>query len=271
MESNHMALTPPDLPETLIYEVEEHIATLTLNRPERYNAISPEMRTGIRAAFNTANADDEVWVIVFRAVGEKAFCAGADLGSTVKNLTATPETQLREVVPDPAKRHFHDVFKPIIAAINGICTAGGLEMMQGTDIRIASENARFGLGEVRWGIVPLGGSHVRLPRQIPWAVAMELLLTGDMIPAERAREIGLVNQVVPLAELHETAWNLAKRLTKNGPLALRTAKESAVRSMFLEPAFVNDFYLAQRVFFSDDAKEGPLAFKEKREPKFTGH
>jgi len=118
-----MALTPPDLPETLIYEVEEHIATLTLNRPERYNAISPEMRTGIRAAFNTANADDEVWVIVFRAVGEKAFCAGADLGSTVKNLTATPETQLREVVPDPAKRHFHDVFKPIIAAINGICTA----------------------------------------------------------------------------------------------------------------------------------------------------
>jgi len=265
-----MPLTPPDLPGTILYDVKEHIATVTLNNPDRYNAVSPEMRTGIRSAFNTANADDDVWVIIFNAVGEKAFCAGADLTSTVKDLTATPETQLREVVPDPAKRHFHDVFKPIIAAVNGVCTAGGLEMLQGTDIRIASENARFGLGEVRWGIVPLGGSHVRLPRQIPWAVAMEILLTGDMIPAERAREIGLVNRVVPLEDLQQTTWDLAKRLTKNGPLALRTAKESVVRGMFLEPAFVNDFYLAQRVFFSEDAKEGPLAFKEKRDANFTG-
>lgn len=259
-----------DLPDTLRYEVKDHIAVLTLNRPDRYNAVTPEMRTGIRAAFAGANADDDVWVIVFRAEGEKAFCAGADLGSTVQDLTATPETQLREVVPDPSKRHFSDVFKPIIAAVNGICTAGGLEMLQGTDIRIASENARFGLGEVRWGIVPLGGSHVRLPRQIPWAVAMEILLTGDMIDAERAREIGLVNRVVPLEDLYDATLALAERLCQNGPLALRTAKESVVRSMQLEPAFVNDFYLASRVFYSEDAKEGPKAFKEKRKPEYKG-
>lgn len=259
-----------DLPETLRYEVKDHVAVLTLNRPERYNSVTPEMRTGIRAAFAEAEADDEVWVIVFRAEGEKAFCAGADMGSTVKDLTATPESQLREVVPDPTKRHFSDVFKPIIAAVNGICTAGGLEMLQGTDIRIASANARFGLGEVRWGIVPLGGSHVRLPRQIPWAVAMEILLTGDMIDAERAREVGLVNRVVPLADLHDTTMALANRLCENGPLALRTAKESVVRSMQLDAAFANDFYLASRVFYSEDAKEGPKAFKEKRKPEYKG-
>jgi enoyl-CoA hydratase len=257
-----------DLPETLLYEVKEHIAIITLNRPERYNSITPEMRTGLREAFNTANADDDIWVIIFQAAGEKAFCAGADLGSTVKNLTTTPDSQLREVVPDPTKRHFSDIYKPIIAAVNGICTAGGLEMLQGTDIRIASENARFGLGEVRWGIVPLGGSHVRLPRQIPWAVAMEILLTGDMIEAERAREIGLVNRIVPLAELHDAAFALASRLCENGPMALRTAKESVVRSMQLDAAFANDFYLASRVFYSEDAKEGPKAFKEKRKPDY---
>lgn len=259
-----------DLPDTLRYEVKDHVAVLTLNRPERYNAVTPEMRTGIRSAFNEANTDDDVWVILFRAEGEKAFCAGADLGSTVKDLTATPESQLREVVPDPTKRHFSDVYKPIVAAVNGICTAGGLEMLQGTDIRIASENARFGLGEVRWGIVPLGGSHVRLPRQIPWAVAMEILLTGDMIDAERAREIGLVNKVVPLAELEDAAFAMANRLCENGPLALRTAKESVVRSMQLDAPFANDFYLASRVFYSEDAKEGPKAFKEKRKPQYKG-
>ena len=256
------------LPETILYEVRERVAVITLNRPERYNAVSPEMRVGIREAFAAANADDDVWVILFQAAGEKAFCAGADLSSSVKDLTSTPETQLREFVPDPTKRHFHDIYKPIIAAVNGICTAGGLEMLQGTDIRLASENARFGLGEVKWGIVPLGGTHVRLPRQIPWAVAMELLLTGDMIGAERAREVGLVNYVVPLEELHQRAFDLAVRLTKNGPLALRTAKESVVRGMGLEAAFANDFYLSSRVFYSEDAKEGPAAFKEKRDPKY---
>lgn len=257
-----------ELPATVRYEVTEHVATIELNRPERLNAVTPEMRFAIRDAFGEANQDDQVWVIVFQAVGDRAFCAGADMGSDISELTRTPETLLRDVVPDPAKRHFSDVFKPIICAVNGVATAAGMEMMLGTDIRIAADTARFGLGEVRWGIVPLGGSIVRLPRQIPWAAAMEILLTGDLISAQRAYEIGLINRVVPFGELKEATRAFAARLCRNGPLALRTAKESAVRSLALETPFTQDFYLSSRVFSTWDAQEGPQAFKEKRDARF---
>jgi enoyl-CoA hydratase len=257
-----------DLPDTVRYWVDEHVATVELNRPERLNAITPEMRFAIRKAFAEANTDDQVWVIVFQAVGDRAFCAGADMQEDIAQLTRTPDALLRDVVPDPTKRHFSDVFKPIICAVNGVATAAGMEMLLGTDIRIAADSARFGLGEVRWGIVPLGGSIVRLPRQVPWAVAMEILLTGDLISAERAREVGLVNRVVPMADLREETASMATRLCRNGPLALRTAKESAVRSLGLESAFVQDFYISSRVFATEDAKEGPAAFKEKRDAKY---
>ena len=171
---------------------------------------------------------------------------------------------------DPTKRQFSDVFKPIIAAVNGLCIAGGLEMLQGTDLRIAAEHATFGLGEVRWGIIPAGGSHIRLPRQIPWAVAMELLLTGQPIDAQRAYQIGLVNRVVPRGEALGAAVELAEKICKNGPLAVRTAKEIAVRSLGLEAGFILEKSLAARVFESEDAKEGPRAFAEKRPALFTG-
>jgi enoyl-CoA hydratase len=171
---------------------------------------------------------------------------------------------------DHTKRPFSDVFKPIICAVNGFCIAGGLEFMQGTDIRIAAEHATFGLGEVRWGIIPTGGSHIRLPRQIPWAIAMELLLTGRPITAQRAYDIGLVNEVVPAAELMATAMKWAETICKNGPFAVRTAKEIAVRALNLEPGFVLEKALGQRVIDSEDAKEGPAAFAEKRPPRFKG-
>jgi enoyl-CoA hydratase len=171
---------------------------------------------------------------------------------------------------DPTKRPFSDICKPIIAAVNGFCIAGGMEFLQGTDLRVAAENATFGLGEVRWGIIPTGGSHIRLPRQIPWAVAMELLLTGQTIDARRAYEIGLVNQVVPFDQLLPASLQLAEKICKNGPLAVRTAKEIAVRALALEPGFVLEKALGARVFASEDAKEGPRAFTEKRKPRFTG-
>jgi len=145
-----------------------------------------------------------------------------------------------------------------------------MEFMQGTDIRIAAEGASFGLGEVRWGIIPTGGSHIRLPRQIPWAVAMEMLLTGKPISAERAYDIGLVNEVVAFEDLMPSAMRWAEAICANGPLAVRTAKEIAVRSQNLEPGFVLEKALGQRVFDSEDAKEGPRAFAEKRPAKFTG-
>jgi enoyl-CoA hydratase len=171
---------------------------------------------------------------------------------------------------DSTKRQFSDVFKPIIAAVNGHCIAGGMEMLAGTDLRVAAEHATFGLGEVRWGLIPSGGSHIRFPRQIPWALAMELLLIGEPIDAQRAYEVGLVNRVVPADQLMPTALDLAARICKNGPLAVRTSKQIAVRSLGLEPGFVLEKALAAKVLASDDAKEGPRAFAEKRKPKFTG-
>ena len=153
---------------------------------------------------------------------------------------------------------------------NGFCIAGGLEFLQGMDMRIASDKAIFGLGEVKWGVIPAGGTHIRLPQQIPWAVAMEMVLAGDNITAERAYQIGLVNKIVPTDQVLPEAMALAERICKNGPLAVRTAKEIMVRSLNNEPGFVLEKTMADRVFRSEDAKEGPRAFAEKRKPVYTG-
>jgi enoyl-CoA hydratase len=143
-------------------------------------------------------------------------------------------------------------------------------MIAGTDLRVAAEHATFSLGEVRWGLIPMGGSHIRLPRQIPWAIAMELLLTGQPISAQRAYETGMLNAVVPKDELMPKAMEYAEAICKNGPLAVRTAKEIAVRSLGLEAGFVLERELGARVLASEDAREGPAAFAEKRAPKFKG-
>lgn len=246
------------------------VAVITINRPERRNALTPSMGARLRDAFTEAEADPDVWTIVLTGAGEKAFCSGGDLGNNIPDLVVDPGENLRRVVPDPTKRFFSDIYTPIIAAVNGVCVAGGTEMLLGTDIRVAASHARFGLAEVRWGIVPLQGSIIRLPRQVSWPFAMEMLLTGDLLPAERAMQIGLVNTVVDGPDVLDTAMAFAQRLCRNGPLALRAIKESAVRGLGLEAAFAQDFYLSSRVFSSEDAREGPRAFAEKREPRFRG-
>ena len=189
-----------------------------------------------------------------------------DLAEAIPLLNAGDEMGYE----DHTKRPFSDVFKPIIAAVNGFCIAGGMEFMQGTDIRIAVEHATFGLGEVRFGLIPTGGTHVRLPRQIPWAVAMELLLTGENISAQRAYDIGLINKIVAQQDLLDEALKLAEKICRNSPLAVRTAKEIAVRQANLEPGFVLEKAIGARVFGSYDAQEGPKAFMEKRKPEFKG-
>jgi enoyl-CoA hydratase len=256
-----------ELPPTILYEKKDHIAIVTINRPEAMNAFTREMLMALDAAFDDFNNDPELWVAVLTAAGNKAFSTGMDLKEAMPLITEGGDQMGYE---DHTKRQLSDVFKPIVAAVNGYCIAGGLELLEGTDLRIAAEHASFGLGEVRWGIIPAGGSHVRLPRQIPWAVAMQLLLTGEPIDARRAYEIGLVNQVVPFDELLPTALQLAEKICKNGPLAVRTAKEIAVRSLGLESGFVLEKALGARVFESEDAKEGPRAFAEKRKPRVTG-
>jgi enoyl-CoA hydratase len=250
--------------ETLIYQTDGAVAIVTLNRPSAMNALTPDMLARLYDAFAEFERDDRLRVAILTGAGEKSFCAGADLALTI------PEG-IETAVQGPTQRPFAEVFKPIIAAVNGYCIAGGLELLQGTDLRVAAEHATFGLAEVRWGIVPAAGSHVRLPRQIPWAVAMELLLTGERITAARAYDIGLVNRVVAADDVMNEARRLADVICRNGPVAVRTAKEIAVRSLALDVPFALEYYLAERVFATEDAVEGPKAFMEKRTPRFVGH
>jgi enoyl-CoA hydratase len=254
------------LPPTILFEKKDHIAIVTINRPEAMNSLTSEMLTALDDVFEAFEGDPDLWAAILTASGSKAFCAGMDLKEAIPLFTSGDELGYE----DHTKRQLSDVFKPVIAAVNGVCIAGGVEMMLGTDLRIAAEHATFGLGEVRWGIIPAGGSHIRLPRQVPWAVAMELLLTGESIDARRACEVGLVNRVVPAEELLPSALELAQKICRNGPLAVRTAKEIAVRALELERGFVLEKALGARVFDSEDAKEGPRAFMEKRKPRFTG-
>jgi enoyl-CoA hydratase len=255
-----------DLPSTLRYEKQDHIAIITIDRPEALNSLTMEMLTGIEDAMSDFDADPDLWIGILTASGEKAFSSGLDLKEAAPMLTGGDTLGF----DDTTKRQFSDVFKPIICAVNGYCIAGGMEMLLGTDIRIAAEHATFGLGEVRWGLVPLGGTHIRLPAQIPWAIAMQLLLTGKPIDAQRAYEVGLINEVVPAADLMSTAMDQAQKLCRNGPLAMKTAKEIAVRALGLESGFVLEKALGQKVLNSEDAKEGPLAFAEKRPAVFKG-
>ena len=248
-------------------EVSDHILTVTIDRPAAKNALTTAMLTDLERAFVEFAEDDDLWVAILTGSGPDAFCAGGDLGEA---LPAVTSGNFRIASEDPVERFFSHVFKPIIGAVNGICYAGGLEILQGTDIRICADTARFALGEVRWGLIPAGGSHIRLPRQVPWAVAMELLLTGRPISAERAREVGLVNYVVDPSEVMTEARRWADVLCANGPLAVRTAKEIAVRGLMLDAPFTLETALSPRVYSSADAKEGPAAFTEQRQPRFRG-
>lgn len=249
------------------YAVDGGIATITLDRPEAHNALTVHMVRRFAEASAAAQADDGVRVVIVTGAGDRTFCAGGDLGELIPRLTAG---ELDILTPDPTKRFLSDVDKPVVAAVNGLCLAGGLELLLGTDLRVASADAIFGLPEVRWGLVPGGGSHVRLPQQVPWAFAMQLLLTGDHVDARRAYEVGLVNEVVAPGEVLFRAREIAGGIARNGPLAVRAAKEIAVRALANEPRFALEYALNARVVASEDAREGPRAFIEKRDPIYQG-
>jgi enoyl-CoA hydratase len=243
------------------------VIVVTIDNAEKRNALTASIMRELDGAMAAFEADASAHVAVVTGAGTDAFSAGADLASLLPELHAQG---LSAVVPDAEARFFSRVTKPIVAAVEGFCLAGGLEVFLGTDLRIAAESASFGLAEVRWGLVPAGGGVVRLSRQIPWAIAMQLLLTGDVIPATRAYEVGLVNEVVPDGTALTRALELAHRISRNGPFALMTAKRIAQDVQQLETAFRHEFQLAAPVFQSDDAREGPLAFVERRAPQFTG-
>ena len=260
----------PDF-QNILYDKSGHLAYVTINRPDRRNAIDPATSAEMREAFEDFKADDNAWVAIVTGAGDQAFSAGADLVAMSKALSGGGDGVPMNVPFAGITRNF-ECWKPIIAAINGYCLAGGLEVALSCDIRIAADHATFGLPEPKRAIIPGAGGTQRLPRAVPLAFAMELLLTGDRFDAETALRFGLVSRVVPAAELRATAEEIAAKIMECGPLAVRTIKEAALRGreMTLEDGLKLESQLTGRVFSSEDAREGPRAFAEKRKPEYKG-
>jgi enoyl-CoA hydratase len=250
------------------------------NRPASRNALTPEMLCRFADAVVEFAADDALRVMVLTAEGEQAFCAGGDLARTIPLMTGErpPEDEWdRRVLNDPvvmpaSSLRDYPLHKPVVAAINGACFAAGFEIMLGTDIRIAAKHASFCLPEVKRAVIPFAGSMVRLPRQVPYALAMEMMLTGDPIPAQRAQALGLVNEVLPGPEVLPRAMQIAGRIAQNGPLAVQQLKRTVIEAsgLPLEQGYRLEDNTRRIVLGSEDAREGPRAFMEKRAPRYTG-
>jgi enoyl-CoA hydratase len=258
----------------LLFERDGHVALLTMNRPEARNALSSEMLVRMYDAWVEIDSNPDIRAGVLTGAGG-TFCSGMDLKAFAGGFEETEYTKRFAEDDDlhwkALLRHFRPS-KPLIAAVEGYALAGGTEILQGTDIRVAGEGATFGITEVARGLFPLGGSTVRLRRQIPYTVAAELLLTGRHVPAAEAKDIGLIGHVVPDGQAVAKAMEIAAQVAANAPLSvqavLRSLREGA--EMTESDALANELTLGWPVFATDDAKEGAKAFKEKRPAHFQG-
>jgi enoyl-CoA hydratase len=297
------------------YEADgDHVVRITIDRPEARNACDMEHFKLLREAWERFAADDAAWVAIVTGVGE-AFFSGADLKKYVPEITKFQKRIAEEGLAEIDGYRLDDgtravlrnwpLYKPVIAAVNGFCTAGGMEMLGGCDLRVACPEAKFAVMEPKRGLFAGGGTTVRLPRQIPWPQAMEFLLCADLIPAGRALEMGLLNAVVPKEQLLDTARDLAARIVANAPLAVQATKQSALQGLYFDEdltrqlraavrelrdavaggadpqaaaailerlgkemrsPFEKESKLSSVIFQTEDAKEGPKAFAEKRPP-----
>jgi enoyl-CoA hydratase len=258
-----------------IFEHEGHVAVVTLNRPEKRNALSSEMLVRMYDAWVEIDSNPDIRVAIVTGAGGN-FCSGADLKAMAAGYGDQDEWASRIAGDDDLHwkallRHFIPN-KPIIAAVEGYAVAGGTEILQAMDIRVAGESATFGIAEVRRGLFPLGGSTVRLSRQIPYTIAADLLLTGRFVPAAEAKSIGLIGHVVPDGQALAKAHEIADAISANGPLAVQAVLRSmrATRELPEKEGLALELELGWPIFATEDAKEGPTAFAEKRTPNFTG-
>lgn len=260
--------------EKVIYEKRGRVGIVTINRPDRMNAIDPETSAELHEAWCDFRDDDDLWVGIFTGAGERAFSAGNDLVAMSKaqqeGLNAVSAVYSR--APFGGITRNFECWKPIIAAINGYCLAGGLEMALACDVRIAAEHAVFGLPEVTRAIIPGAGGTQRLPRIVPFGPALELILTGGRFDAQWALKYGLVNHVVAADQVMPKALELAAAICENGPLAVRLAKEAVYHglSVPIEEGLRFENEQSRKVLVSEDAREGPLAFAQKRKPNYKG-
>lgn len=247
---------------------DEGIALITINRPERHNAFDLEHYQQISQAWARVRDDDRIRVAIITGAGDKAFSAGADLKSYVGRKAPMSEFWLTQ--KDQLLNRGLEVWKPVIAAINGYCVGGGMTLMLATDIRVAVPHATFSLAEVKRGIIAANGGTQRCAAQLPYAIAMEVLLTGDTMDASTAERWGLVNKVVPPERLLEEAMAYARRIAANAPLAVQAAKELAVKSseIGLSAGLRMEQFTNKLLSTTEDAQEGASAFKEKRKAQF---
>jgi len=248
------------------YDVQGGIALITINRPEKLNSLNLKMYEDLANAFKEAASDPTVSVCILTGAGDRAFCVGADLKESIPHLAAGHYISEWD---DTHLKHT-PMYKPIIAAVNGFCLGGGFEILFSTDIRLASENAVFALPEVGIGVVPAGGTLVRLARQIPYTKAMEIILTGKKITAQEALEYGILNYVVKPADLLNESIKIAEKILDLSSVAVQSAKESVIKllSLPMDQAFDMEALLGNKVFTNPDAKEGLDAFYNKRKPNF---
>jgi crotonobetainyl-CoA hydratase len=255
--------------DELKFEVKDHVAYVTLNRPKALNSISYALDEELAEAWDRVDADRDIWVAVLRAEGERAFCAGADIsGGTDANPARLALGGGLTGIGGPLRQ----LTKPLIAAVQGYALGGGFELAMCADIIVAADTAKFGLPEVKAGIIGESGVMHRAIRQLPYRVALALILTGDRLPAEEAYRFGLVNDVVPFDQLEAKTAEWAAKLTAASPLAQQAAK-SAVLSRLggpLEIALATKYELIEAYANSEDVKEGRRAFQEKRLPEWTG-
>lgn len=252
-------------------DVRDHIATITLNRPEAMNAFDPPMRAELQDAWQRIDADDDIRVAVITGAGDRAFCTGADLKNTM------PPSESHAAITFGSSQRDHlldglDTDKPLVCAINGYAIGGGLEIALACDIRIAASHAQFGLSEVKVGSIPGAGGTQTLPRAIGRAMAMQMLLTGERIDAETALRCGLISEIHDLEQLRDRAHEIATRIAANAPLSVRAVKRLVNRGadMPLATAMEVERFVFGLLRDTEDRIEGRVAFKEKRKPDYQG-